>query len=365
MARHTTSFTGVIYRDSKTNGKADKTYYIRYKDIDNKTKEVKLGKFSEGIRENYCNRIRNEYLTKVRLGEVPPAALKNTKVPKNLLDTIADEYFNQRKDNKITKADRNIYKSYIKPYFEDIDKITKTQLVKWKVTLKSLYRQKDPGQKLSIKYTNDIQNLLITINRYALRNDLTKNDFGKYIIKDELDNSRERFLTKEEIKILYDYTEHDISLFLFYKIALNTGARLTSVLHISKKDIDFSNKVMTIKDFKNNSTYKTFVNDDLLTLLKENTKGFTLDEKLFKSNHQRRLRDTLDFLFNGDLDKYDTKNRVVVHTLRHTFASHLAINGTPIYTIQKLMNHKDIKMTLRYAKLSPDSGRDAVVSLGF
>ena len=33
---------------------------------------------------------------------------------------------------------------------------------------------------------------------------------------------------------------------------------------------------------------------------------------------------------------------------------------TPIYTIKKLMNHKDIKMTLRYAKLSQDSGREFV-----
>lgn len=57
-------------------------------------------------------------------------------------------------------------------------------------------------------------------------------------------------------------------------------------------------------------------------------------------------------LFNQKLDKNDRKNRVVVHTLRHTFASHLAINGTPIFTIQKLMNHKDIKMTMRYAKTS-------------
>ena len=32
MGRHTTNLTGVIYRDSITNGKADKVYYIRYKD---------------------------------------------------------------------------------------------------------------------------------------------------------------------------------------------------------------------------------------------------------------------------------------------------------------------------------------------
>ncbi|WP_365943733.1 tyrosine-type recombinase/integrase [Sulfurimonas sp.] len=71
----------------------------------------------------------------------------------------------------------------------------------------------------------------------------------------------------------------------------------------------------------------------------------------------------LDKLFNKD--DIDVKYRVVIHTLRHTFASHLAINGTPIFTIQKLLNHKDIKMTLRYAKLAPDTGRDCILKLGF
>ena len=70
-------------------------------------------------------------------------------------------------------------------------------------------------------------------------------------------------------------------------------------------------------------------------------------------------------MFNLDIDPHDAKNKVVIHTLRHTFASHLAINGTPIYTIQKFMNHKDIKMTLRYAKLAPDSGRESIEKLGF
>ena len=56
----------------------------------------------------------------------------------------------------------------------------------------------------------------------------------------------------------------------------------------------------------------------------------------------------------------DFQNKVVIYTLRHTFASHLAIQGTPIFTIQKLMNHKDIKQTMRYAKLAPDSGRDFI-----
>ena len=45
------------------------------------------------------------------------------------------------------------------------------------------------------------------------------------------------------------------------------------------------------------------------------------------------------------------------------YTSHLAIKGTPIFAIQKLMNHKDINMTMGYAKLAPNSGRDFVNEL--
>jgi integrase len=59
----------------------------------------------------------------------------------------------------------------------------------------------------------------------------------------------------------------------------------------------------------------------------------------------------------------DARQRVVFHTLRHTFASWLAIQGTPIYTIAKLMGHRSISMSERYAHLSPDHKRDAVAAL--
>ena len=71
-----TTKTGIYYREAITNNKPDKTYYITYKDIHNKTKEVKIGKYTEGIRENYCNQKRNEIITKQRLGEEPPAIAK-------------------------------------------------------------------------------------------------------------------------------------------------------------------------------------------------------------------------------------------------------------------------------------------------
>lgn len=54
-----------------------------------------------------------------------------------------------------------------------------------------------------------------------------------------------------------------------------------------------------------------------------------------------------------------------VHDLRHTFASHLAINGVPLNTIRELLGHTTIEMTLRYAHLCPSVTAQAVEGLNF
>jgi site-specific recombinase XerD len=50
----------------------------------------------------------------------------------------------------------------------------------------------------------------------------------------------------------------------------------------------------------------------------------------------------------------DRRQRVVFHTLRHTYASWLVMAGVDLYTVQRLMGHKDITMTQRYAHLAPE-----------
>lgn len=54
-----------------------------------------------------------------------------------------------------------------------------------------------------------------------------------------------------------------------------------------------------------------------------------------------------------------------LHTLRHTFASHLVMNGTDIYTVQKLLGHSSIKTTEIYAHLAPDFLKAAVERLKY
>ena len=52
--------------------------------------------------------------------------------------------------------------------------------------------------------------------------------------------------------------------------------------------------------------------------------------------------------------------RIGWHVARHTFASHLVMRGAPLKTVQELMGHSTIEMTMRYAHLSPDARRQAV-----
>ena len=364
--RINTKFSGIFYRETMTNDRIDKTFYIRYKDENNKDKEIKVGKYSEGYREAYCNQLRNEIITKQRTGEEPPSIASKKKRNILSIETIANDYFNYRKESKTKANDISQYNNHILPYFKNLDfeTIDKNEILQFTNKLKKT-KSKFKEDLLSDKSINNILNFLKTLIKHGFKNDFIKNDFSKYISLLNIDNAREKFLTKEEIKILYENSENDETLYLLFKLALNTGGRLATLLNICKKDIDFTHNLITLKDFKNNSTYKAFLTENLKALLEIRTIHLKMDDKLFVSNPERRLRSMLDELFNKDINTNDRKNKVVFHSLRHTFASHLAINGTPIFTIQKLMNHKDIRMTLRYAKLSPDSGRESILSLDF
>ena len=187
--------------------------------------------------------------------------------------------------------------------------------------------------------------------------------------------SRERYLELVEIEELYhvvsnfDKDSNFKLLELFCRLAITIGARLESILNIKVKDINFNTDIITITDFKNNEArYSTYITDTtkeyLLSVIQnKRTNDYIFEfenKKVTKRQIQQRLKPILDDLFNQDLEINDSTNRAVIHSLRHTFASHLAINNISIKTIQVLMNHKDIKQTMKYAKLHNDTAKNAV-----
>ena len=377
--RQKTNKTGIYYKeiektviDDKGKSKksiSDKVYSIQYKDIDDKWKFKTIGKYSEGIRENYCHTRRTEIMNLVKLGEQPELIKKKQKKKIITLDEIFQMYkkLKQSESKDIIKTEQK-YKSNIFKVFgnTDIYEISTDKIVAFR---KSLLDKSLSGSTINsnISFIGTLFNYAIEEKLYDKVNPIK----SKKLKAIKLDNARDKYLSLEEIKTLYKAIEDDVVLTLFVKLSLVTGGRLETILNIQKKDIKLEDGTITLKDYKTNKTYQGFLSDELIAYLNGYLKGLTfnsyvvdgLTTKKPTRTLSRHLKKVLDDNFNVGLNIRDTKNRTVIHTLRHTFASHLAINGVPIFNIKELMNHSDINMTMRYAKLAPSSGKSAVKRL--
>ena len=113
-----------------------------------------------------------------------------------------------------------------------------------------------------------------------------------------------------------------------------------------------------IQESKNGKPRTLPLNQIALDILMEKSKimnirhDFVFTSKVgtkIDSDNRRRA-------FESVLEKTDIQD-FHLHDLRHTFASRLAQKGLDIYTISKLLGHKDIRMTQRYAHHCPESLR--------
>jgi len=354
-------YTGVYLNKLDNN---DISYSIVYKNLDNKNTRFTVGKKSAGITETYAFNKRNEFINIIKLGEEPPAVVKKKKKNIITLDSVADDSYKIKEvHNRDNFHSKRKYLNHISPTLgnRNIKSITANDIQKL---------QSAKLKELAPKTVNNILGELNTVFHYALDKEIISFNPAKKVKKLKLNNSRDRYLNKDEIKLLLDAVRDNEQLYIFVLIALTTGARFNAITLLTPRDINFETKTINILDEKNNEHYTAFLgSEELESILRIRTKKMKLDTPLLQEstfNQYLQIRNKLSKILNDLFNEGVTgsKHKVVIHTLRHTFASNLAINGTPIFTIQKLLNHKDINMTLRYAKLAPDSGRKSVEELG-
>jgi len=363
-------FEGVQYY-LKANG--EKSYYVRYKDEYGKLKRVHIGDSDEGIDEAYCKNKRIEILNAQNLGEQPPKIVKNHRKQIITLDDVANKYFSSKDNSTSTHERLSKYNKHLSPVIgmKNILNITKADLV-------AIREDTVKNQDLSKKTANIIIELFSTIFNSGFKDELY--DAANPAIKVEkykIKNTRERFLRKKEIKKLYklirikdDEKEYGSMLEIFTKLALTTGGRMKGILNIKKCDIDLQSDIIRITDFKNGGeVYSGYVGKTTRKLLNQKLQLLNFNDYIVSFNDsgvqvkdrqlQTRLKPILDDLFNIGLETDDRKNRIVVHSLRHTFASQLALADTPIRQIQELMNHSNITETMKYAKLQDTMNKKA------
>ena len=204
----------------------------------------------------------------------------------------------------------------------------------------------------------------------ARRDGLVSGDSPTKAVKiPKIENRRVRFLTPAEAGDLLTYlkprhrTIHDIAF-----LSLFTGMRFGEVKSLKWGAVDLDRGLITIFDAKGGKTRTAFMTPEVREMLAERKRGdpedlvFTTFDGREYADTPTTFRDAVEALgFNQGIA--DPRQKVVFHSLRHSYAAWLAEAGIDIYTIGKLLGHSTVQMSARYAHLGPGAMVEAVKRL--
>ena len=198
-------------------------------------------------------------------------------------------------------------------------------------------------QKVSTALNQAVKQKIIPFNPY------------KYIDKPKKEDTQMVYLNIEEIQEIMNtkfFNDEVKNAFLF---GCYTGLRFSDIKKLKWNNIEDKNIRLT--QTKTKGTVSIPLNNNAEQILK---KQMSNNELVFNlSNHSSSINKTLRKL----IKRTSIKKHVTFHASRHTFATLLVSNGTNIYTISKLLGHKDIKSTLVYAEVIDEEKVKAVNSI--
>lgn len=142
--------------------------------------------------------------------------------------------------------------------------------------------------------------------------------------------------------------------------ALLTGLRLSELLNLRWNDLDFSSKVILIRNTEKFTT-KTRKNrivpmsDELYRLLKGRKEAirFECEVVFHNKNGGELLYTSVSQKFKKYIRRAGLNDKLHFHSLRHSFATALVSSGVSLYAVQKLLGHTTIRTTEIYSHLMP------------
>lgn len=173
---------------------------------------------------------------------------------------------------------------------------------------------------------------------------------------------------KRKRKVVAVFSQTEVTNFLgnctsvceksIFTLLYSSGIRIGEVLNLQVADIDFERKAIFIASGKGGHGRYAILGDKTAKLLKQYMEIYNPKTFLFFSQKGKNVPispRTIQAAFQkirnlSGIQKYGT-----VHTLRHSFATHLLEDGYSLVYIQKLLGHADIKSTLIYLHVSPNS----------
>jgi site-specific recombinase XerD len=139
-------------------------------------------------------------------------------------------------------------------------------------------------------------------------------------------------------------------------LAYGSGVRVSELVRILVEDIDFSRRQLFIRGAKGKKDRYTIFPEAIVPTFREYWKSYGLGRSgwLFEGQKpgEHISKETIQTIMRNNLGAARIAKSASMHTLRHSFATHLLENGTDIRTIQELLGHKSLKTTEIYTHVT-------------
>lgn len=180
-----------------------------------------------------------------------------------------------------------------------------------------------------------------------------------YLNIDELEELYECIDTKKRVG------KRDI---LIIELFYSTGIRLSELVNIKLKDIDFKEKKIKILGKGSKERYVLYgdICSKYLDDYMNNTRKFyqkTPSEYLLLNQRGTKLTASgIEFIINKILRQSNINTKLTPHVLRHTFATHMLNDGADLMTVKELLGHSDLSTTGIYMHVSKEHLRKEYLS---
>ena len=160
-------------------------------------------------------------------------------------------------------------------------------------------------------------------------------------------------LSKEEIKKMF-LNEHNFKHRLLLMMVYASGLRAGEVVRLKRQDIDISRKTINIRSGKGRKDRYTLVSETVINALAEYYTRYNITNWLFSGADPNKhlVSRSAQHIFERALKKAKIEKAATLHSLRHSFATHLLEGGTDIRYIQELLGHASIITTERYTHVA-------------
>lgn len=161
-------------------------------------------------------------------------------------------------------------------------------------------------------------------------------------------------MSAEEMKALINgvtNVKHRTIIMLLY----STGMRLAEICALKIADIDSKNMRIKVVQGKGAKDRFTLLSEQVLLVLRAYYIIYKPKEYLFngyKPGKALSLRMVQHLVQKALLQMGLSNNDYSVHTIRHSFATHLVDNGTDLHTVKELLGHSNLQTTAKYLHLS-------------